>query len=244
MRAAGAMLATLLAPWALQAQAVAVSAAAFELSRPLAPGSIAALFGEFPGATLTAAQQIPLPTELAGWRVLVEGEPAGLYAVSATQINFMVPLSAEAAAEARTAEIVVEREGLAVSMAGLLLRDVSPAVFTLDAADALRPAAALNQDNSVNSADNPAQPGEVIQIFGMGPGARPAGSAETVAPPSVWFRTWRVEATASALPPGLPGMWQVNARVPVDADLPEGPSPLVVQTDGLHSNTVTVWLSR
>ena len=241
------VLALLTAPGLLSAQTTAVSAAAFELSRPLAPGSIVALFGDFPVSEPQTAQSIPLPTQLAGIRVLVEGREAGLYAVFPTQINFRIPLETEAGAELSAAEIVVESEGMMTAQAPVRMRDVSPAIFTLDAADAFRPGAVLNQDNSVNGPDNPASPGEILQIFAMGQGQEliaPGGEQppRTSVLPLVWFRTWSSEALASVLPEGLPGMWQINARVPEDADLPEGPSPIVVTADGVQSNMVSVWI--
>ena len=231
----------------LSAQTTAVSAAAFELSRPLSPGSIVALFGDFPVMEPQTAQSVPLPTQLAGIRVLVDGSEAGLYAVFPMQINFRIPLDTEAGADLSAAEIVVESEGMMTAQAPVRMRDISPAIFTLDAADAFRPGAVLNQDNSVNSPEAPARPGEILQIFAMGQGSKLISPVEVTPPitsatPIVWFRTWPSKAIASALPEGLPGMWQVNARVPEDADLPDGPSPIVLTADGVQSNVVTVWI--
>ncbi len=242
-----AVLALLLAPLALGAQTVAVSAAAFEAGRPVAPGSIVALFGDFPVNEPQVAGELPLPTQLGGVQVLVAGQTAGLYAVFPTQINFMVPMETPAAADASTVDIAVESEGVMIAQTALIIRDVSPAIFTLDAADAFRPGAVLNQDDSVNGPNNPAQPGEVLQIFGMGQGSKLISPAEVLPPitsvtPIVWFRTWPSAALASALPTGLPGMWQINAAVPKDTDLPSGPSPIVITADGVQSNTVTVWI--
>jgi len=236
-----------LTPWATHAQTTAVGAAAFELTRPVAPGSIAAVFGDFPVSQPLVAGELPLPTQLGGIAVLVDGRPAGLYAVFPTQINFMTPLDTPAGPDAAPVEIVIESEGVMVARTSLLMRDVSPAIFALDAANAFRPGAVLNQDSSVNSADNPARPGEVLQIFGMGQGSKLISPAEVLPPitsvtPVVWFRTWPSEAQASALPTGLPGMWQINAAVPEDAELAGGPTPITVTADGVQSNSVTVWI--
>lgn len=233
--------------WTASAQSVAVSAAAFEATRPVAPGSIVALFGEFPVAEALIAQELPLPTQLGGIRVLVNGEPAGLYAVFPTQINFMAPPEMEAGPHSTQAQVEVEQEGMTGGWAGMWVRDVSPAIFTLDASDAMRPGAVLNQDNSVNGPDNPSRPGEILQIFGMGQGQKllsplPVTPPQTSETPLVWFRSHRVTAAASALPEGLPGMWQINAPVPADTDLPAGPTPITVTIDGVQSNTVTVWI--
>ncbi len=236
-----------LAPWAAHAQTTAVGAATFEISRPVAPGSIAAVFGDFPVAQPQVAAELPLPNQLAGISVLVDGRPAGLYAVFPTQINLMTPLDTPTSPETEQIRIVIESEGAVIASTTLWMRDVSPALFTLDAADALRPAAVLNQDSSVNSAQNPARPGEILQIFGMGQGSKliaplPVNPPQTTEAPVVWFRTWPIEAAASVLPEGLPGMWQINAPVPDDAELPAGATPIMVAVDGIHSNSVTVWI--
>jgi uncharacterized protein (TIGR03437 family) len=238
----------LLLAWAGTASAqVVVSAAAFEWTRPVAPGSIAALFGEFPVAEPLIAQELPLPTQLGGVRVLVNGQPAGLYAVFPTQINFMAPLDMEAGRYVTQARVDVEIEGMTGDWAGMWVRDVSPAIFTLDAADATRPGAVLNQDNSVNGPGNPARPGEILQIFGMGQGQKliaplPVTPPQTSQTPLVWFRNHSSPAAASALPDGLPGMWQINVPVPTNADLRAGATPITVKVDGVQSNTVTVWI--
>ena len=70
-----------------------VSSARF--TSPVAPGSIASIFpvsGSL-GADTGQATALPLPTEIAGTRVLVDGLPAPLFFVSSNQINFLVPES-------------------------------------------------------------------------------------------------------------------------------------------------------
>lgn len=69
-----------------------VSSASF--NAPAAPGSITTLFAN-PGQSLTSttatASGFPLPTNISGTRVLVNGTPTGLFYVSPNQINFLMP---------------------------------------------------------------------------------------------------------------------------------------------------------
>jgi uncharacterized protein (TIGR03437 family) len=68
--------------------------------------------------------------------------------------------------------------------------------------------AILNQDNSVNSAENPAEAGSVVQVFltGLGEGG---------ATVRVHDRAFS-EAIYAGPAPGLIGVQQVNARIPAD----------------------------
>jgi uncharacterized protein (TIGR03437 family) len=68
--------------------------------------------------------------------------------------------------------------------------------------------AILNQDNSVNSAENPAEAGSVVQVFltGLGEGG---------ATVRVHDRAFS-EALYAGSAPGLIGVQQVNARIPMD----------------------------
>lgn len=69
-----------------------VSSASF--TAPVAPGSIATIFaneGQSLTSTTSAATGLPLPTNISGTQVLVNGEPASLFYVSPTQINFLMP---------------------------------------------------------------------------------------------------------------------------------------------------------
>lgn len=64
-------------------------------SLPVAPGSIASLFGEHLSASVAAAQSTPLPTTLGGMRLRFRvgsvTHDAGLFFASPTQVNLLVP---------------------------------------------------------------------------------------------------------------------------------------------------------
>ncbi|HKQ79069.1 MAG TPA: hypothetical protein VJ810_35570, partial [Blastocatellia bacterium] len=69
-----------------------VSAASY--TAPVAPGSIATIFAS-PSQTFTSttgpAFGLPLPTNISGTQVLLNGTPTGLFYVSPNQINFLLP---------------------------------------------------------------------------------------------------------------------------------------------------------
>jgi len=154
-------------------------------------------------------------------RLLVNGAPAPLTFVSANQINAVVPYSA---AGLPVAQIAVERDGAVSQSVTLLTSPTAPALFTLSGSGA-GPAAALNQDGSVNSAANPVLRGDAIVLFGTGEGLLdplPLDGAVSSAPLptpeaaiSVRIGAADAEILFAGPAPGLvSGVLQINARVP------------------------------
>lgn len=119
----------------------AVNAATFA-SGPLAPGSLATLTGSlFSGQNLS---------------VTFNGVAAQVLFSNATQINLVVPSSL---AGKSTAQVVVTANGVASAPFTVNLAAFAPGIFN---------PGILNQDNTVNSAKQPAAPGSIIQIFATG----------------------------------------------------------------------------
>jgi uncharacterized protein (TIGR03437 family) len=116
-----------------------VNAATFQPG-PLVAGSVATIFGtSLSGNVVTAA---------------FDGVPGTILFSSATQINVTVPPSISAKP---SASLVVTVDGVAGAPFNVALASVAPGIF-----------GTLNQDNSLNSATNPATAGEIIQIFATG----------------------------------------------------------------------------
>jgi uncharacterized protein (TIGR03437 family) len=117
---------------AQSASLAVVSAASYQPGAAVAPDSLAALFGaNLAGFTAWATldQNGQLPTELAGTRVEVNGEAAGLLYVSFSQINFVVPGDAATG----TADVVVRNTATgAARSATIEVRNTAPAVFSAD----------------------------------------------------------------------------------------------------------------
>jgi len=129
------------------------------------------------------------------------------------------------------------------------LARVSPALFIQGTgAPDQGQIAALNQDNSVNSAANPATKGQIIQLFGAGQGfvpnappdgEVPTGEVQTQELPRVLIGTDFVPDSAiqySGLAPGLIGVWQINVMIPDTVAGGVGPVDVVVQLRSVPSN--------
>lgn len=184
----------------------------------VAPGQIITIFGDGIGPAEGIQSQLDpktggLPTELGGVRVLIDGEPAPLFFSNSGQVNLQVPYEAVE----RTVIRIQLEFGDGVSNQVLVpVRAAKPGIFR----------AILNQDGSVNTAHNPARPGEVVVIFATGQGAtqpggvtgQPAPSAAPfpapVLPLKVLVDGRDAERLFAGLAPGFVGLLQVNLRIP------------------------------
>lgn len=121
-----------------------VSAASFEA--PVAPEAIVSAFG-LQLATQTAVGTddnpnlpgIQLPTQLAGTTVEVNGRRAGLFFVSPSQVNFLMP----AGTAAGPANVVIRSGDGIISNGTVQITRVAPAVFTANSNGSGVPAAVL-----------------------------------------------------------------------------------------------------
>jgi uncharacterized protein (TIGR03437 family) len=130
--------------------------------------SIASAFGENLALRAESAAALPLPTELAGTTVTVNGVPAPLLYVSPTQINFIAPPNLDTG----TATIIVNNGNSSYAIGTSQVIAVTPAIFTADAtgrgdAAALATLDGLNYvpqpfDVSVNGRPN------ILVLFGTG----------------------------------------------------------------------------
>ena len=132
--------------------------------------------------------------------VTVGGQTAQILYSSSSQINLLVPASLAGQA---VAEIVVSNNGTSMAPWLVPLAPFSPAIF---------PGAVLNQDNTVNGTAHLAPPGTALQIFGTG-----ISTGGTVTG-QIAGQTYTPEYAGPA--PGLPGVQQVNVRIP--ANYPPG----------------------
>lgn len=216
------------------ADGAVVNAASFAAGAPVAPGSIASLFGVFAGASTASASELPLPRQLGGADVLVQGNAVPLFYASATQINFQVPgqlTTGQFAAEVRV-------DGQRVARTSLTVLPRAPGLF-----------AVLNQNGRLNAASNAARRSEVLQIYATGQGeVIPAIEDGAPAPANQWAVTpsqpevsiggKRASVLFTGLAPGFAGVWQINAIIPADA--PAGAAVPLTVTFGPASNTIGV----
>jgi uncharacterized protein (TIGR03437 family) len=106
----------------------AVNAADFR-SGAIAPGSIATAFGTDLALRVENALELPLPFELAGTTLTVNGLASPLLFASQAQVNFIVPESIEVG----TATIIVSNPAGNFALGRVQIAPSSPALFTLDA---------------------------------------------------------------------------------------------------------------
>lgn len=225
-----------------------VDAAEFSSSNVPSPGQIITIFGSGLGPKEGAAFELVdgrVPSTVGGTRVLVNGEPAPVLFASRWQVNAILPFSLVIGSPA---QVQISRDGAAgFQFVTPTTQRASMSLFMLDGS-AARPAAALNEDWTVNSPGNPAKKGSRLVLYGTGGGAViPALTAGEVTPlePRPLAVPARVRIAggdfltveySGAAPALVAGVNQINVKlpdeVPVVNGFPPGILPLVVETAG------------
>jgi uncharacterized protein (TIGR03437 family) len=201
-----------------------VNAASYAPGLPLF-GGLASLFVQglnVPNEVIGSGS--PLPTELGGVSILVDGVPAPLLAIAplssgAQQINFQVPF------EASTNTVEVRYQGYSVYA---FPQTAAPEVFLLsDGTPAIQHAS----DYSLVTPSSPAHPGETIIVYatGLGKVSPPAVSGVAATSPatvnslcggiSVGQSTppfWTPTILYAGLTPGAVGLYQLNLQLPAE----------------------------
>ena len=152
-----------------------VNAATF-LGGPIAPGEIISIFGvdigPDPGVNSTFDENGNVPLDLAGVTVLINGIPAPLYFVGEFQINCQVPYEVEGL-ETVTIQVIVD--GVMSNIVTVAVAETAPGLFTLENGVG-QVIAVLFPGGTLNTAENPVAPGEIVTLYGTGEGQTvPAG---------------------------------------------------------------------
>lgn len=219
--------------WVMEpaADPLVTSAANLTAGVPVAPGSLATIWGAFPGSRTVAAPSFPLARVLGETDVLIGTQTVPLLYVSPTQVNFQVP----AGLAPGQSVVDVRLAGQRVARGTVTVVERAPGLFV-----------AVGEDGRVNRARR----GGVLVIYASGQGAvsstpvdgTPAGSdplSRTPVDPAVTIGGRRAEVLFSGLAPGFAGLWQINVRLAADAPL--GEQDLVVQfAANLPSNTLRI----
>jgi uncharacterized protein (TIGR03437 family) len=205
--------------------AAGVASAASYLAGPVAPGEIVSLFGTAIGPPTAASLVLTNPrlvsNALQGVHVWFDGLQAPVLYACAGQVNVVVPFAV--AGESAT-QIQVEYLGIRSPAVSIPVSQAKPSIFTLNASGS-GPGAILNAaDESVNSASNPAAPGDWVSIFATGTGATIAPNVDGLLATGPSNSTAKVSVTIGGLPcqtnyvgaaPGLvAGLVQINAQIP------------------------------
>ena len=199
-------------------------------------GEVVSIYGPHIGpstpATFTADSQGFVPTSLADVQVSINGEAAPLLYVSDSQINAVVPSGVYP--NSKYVQIVFN--GITGPSFPVAVISAQPEIFQHPDATA----AAINQDNSINSASNPARAGSFVSIWATGVPLWYPYVANQLAPaalnldccqvgvglsannfaygvpagPSVGWGTPAVVTYAGASPGIVGGVVQINFQVP------------------------------
>jgi uncharacterized protein (TIGR03437 family) len=203
----------------------------------VSPGMIFVIYGLNIGpATLTGAALDAnglLSSKISNTQFLFDGTPAPIVYVSATQSSAIVPY--EVAGKA-TVQVTAVVQGVTSAPFTVPVRDAVPGLFSASFTGTGQ-AAAYNQDNTPNSATNPAKRGDVVVLYGTGEGqTQPPGVTGKIATTVFPKPNLSVTATiggqnaeviyAGAVPGVVAGEFQLNLRVP--ANSATGNVPVVV----------------
>ncbi len=214
-----------------------VNAASFQ-GGPLAPGSLFTIFGANLAHSQASTKGLELQTSLDGVSMSIAGISVPLQFVSPGQINAQVPYEVAPGQQ----PLVVTSNGMSTQLQVTILPS-APGIFLVNGRGAI-----LNQDSSLNSQQNPAVSGSVVQVFftGQGSVSQPVVSGSPASLTTLSYTSATTTATVgneaatvtfSGLAPGLIGVGQANVQVP---SLPTSDYPLVLTVNGVSSNSVTM----
>ncbi len=171
-----------------------------------------------------------LPTNLQGTRVLFDGETAPLVSVQATEILAIAPHDI---ASKDKVTVAVENQGVMAS-AVLSVASAVPGIFVSSG----QQAAAINEDGSLNGVDHPAPVGSIVSLFLTGAGLTDPLTDDGVPPDlplpqvalpvTVQIGGAPAEVLYAGSVLGLPGLAQVNIRVPAVAASDAVPVQVVI----------------
>ena len=190
---------------------------------PVAPGSIASIFGNFLLAAPVSVSSFPIPTSLGGLSLQFGGAAfAPLFYANPGQANAQVPW--ELSGQSQTT-IVATINGQTSAPQTVNLAAYAPGIFATNGAGTGQ-GAIVDADYHLVDATNPATAGStVVQIYctGLGPVTdQPATGAPalstplslTTTQPNVSIGGAAATVSFSGLTPGYAGLYQVNAQVP------------------------------
>ncbi len=220
------------------------SAASYQ--KQYAPGMVIALFGTNLGALTTEQQPAPLPTQLGGTTVTINGIASPLYYVSPGQINVQVPWEISAGT---TAVIKVTSNGRSVTDRFQVNKN-APEIFG-DTNNQLVPwSCSIAPPGSVCQ---PTVRGQAASLYLTGDGLFSAPAVVTGSVPPAGMLT-ALPTSAKVTIGGLPasvlfigepswsvGVAQINFTIPASAPL--GQQPVVVTIGGVSSSPVYVTVS-
>jgi uncharacterized protein (TIGR03437 family) len=215
---------------------------------PVAPGSLAAVFGNFLLPSPVTATLFPIPTGLGGLSLQFSGAASTpLFYANAGQTNAQIPWELSGSTQTT---VIASMNGQNSAPQSVELATYAPGIFTING-EGIGQGAIVDPNYRVVDPTNPATAGStVIQIYctGLGPVTNqpatgtpaPSGPlALTTTRPVVMIGGAQASVQYSGLTPTEVGVYQVNALVP--AGSAKGNSvPVTISIGGVQSNAVTI----
>lgn len=210
---------------------------------PLAPGTIAAIYGSsLAGGVAGAPGQVPLPATFQGTSVVIGGLNAPFYYASDGQLNVQLPAELN---PNQTYALVVTTNGQISTPQAVTIGSATPGV----AAFADGRLIAQHLDFTLIDANHPAKAGETIVIYLDGMGATspavPTGTAAPSSPlaqvtnaPTVMVDGDQAAIFFAGLTPGAVGLYQIDFTVPGNAK--SGNLTVTVSQNGTPANSTTL----
>lgn len=213
----------------------------------VAPGEIFTIFGQGLGASplsglVLGAGGLVQPA-ISGTEVFFDGVPAPLIYTTSGQVAGVVPYSVSGK---KTTMVQVQYEGVASNGVSIPVVASSPALFVAAQLGDSH-AAALNQDNSVNSSLNPADRGSFVVLYGTGEGQTLPGGVDGKLTAGTFpkpLSAVSINIGGVQIPPGdiayvggapelVAGVLQINVKIPNSVQ--SGSVPIVLTIGGVSS---------
>jgi uncharacterized protein (TIGR03437 family) len=207
----------------------------------LCPGAIFSIYGLNLAASTSQASSIPLPENLAGVVVTVNGQPVPLFYTSGLQINAQLPWDTPLG----NATITVTVNGVVSNSVNVNVTAAAPDILQYNGNRAI----AVLQNGSINSPANPAAAGSYLVIYLTGVGAVDQTVATGAASPSnpvaratgakqLFLDGAAIPIAFLGLTPNFVGLGQLNVQIP--SSVAKGDHTLVLTIGGTASNGVLI----
>jgi uncharacterized protein (TIGR03437 family) len=205
-------------------------------SARMSPGSFVAGFGVNLGNKSSAIGVPPLPLNLAGVSIAMKDANqreanVPLRLISDSQVNFLIPLDAPVG----PASVSIKTPAGTAAPQPVTLETYAPGIFALDG----KYGAILNAGTSNTTATVPAVRSGFVEIYCTGLG--PVDGQQRTPAPTVFVGGIPAQVAYSGMP-SIPGLYQVNIRIPNNA--PAGAQPLRLEIGGVSSNTVLMQIAQ
>ena len=205
-----------------------LNSASYDYAGVISPGSLVSIFGaNMADSPPVTASTLPLQTQEANARVLLDGQPVPLLYASGIQINAQIPFTING--DMTHSLSVMHGQSSSSQPQTVTVAAVAPAIYTTNAqgfGQAAVIGVAADGAGFLADMNHPVAVGEAIEIFCSGLGTvTPAVAAGVPAPASPLSRLTRsnlvvtinnVQANVlfAGLAPGFAGLYQVNAVIP------------------------------